>query len=280
MSSAFTPVAVRTMTSYGGPDPSTGEARFFLLRLEHPRGADGQPLWRGWKPGQFAMLRPAGWCLDLPWARPLSICDVDDEELTFFFQVVGRGTGRMASLKPGDVIHLWGPLGNGFVVEPDTPALLLGGGIGLAPFVGYCRMHAKPDTLRLLFSHRPDSSAYPLELFTSVNVEDHPENSLEDRAGFLEEVRTSIHAMAEKNGLVLACGPTPFLAFVRDAALASGCRAQLSLENRMACGVGACLGCVTRPTEAHPIGGKDMLPLRTCVNGPVFWADQVDLEGA
>ncbi len=271
--SQFTPVAVRAIVPYG--NALAEETAFFLLRLEHPGARN--PLWRKWKPGQFAMLRPADWSFELPWARPLSVCDVHEDGLEFFFQVAGRGTGRMKGLRAGDVVHVWGPLGNGFAVEPDTPTLMLAGGIGLAPFVGYSRAHPTPERLRLLFAHRPPSACYPLELCTTVRPEDRPENSLEDREAFLAEVSAAIRETAARSGLVLACGPTPFLAHVRRAALESGCRAQLSLENRMACGVGACLGCVAQPTEAHPLAGKALLPMRTCVNGPVFWADQVEL---
>ena len=275
MGTSFTPVKILDIRPYGA-DPDK-DATFFLLRLEHPRDSKAMPLWKDWKPGQFAMLRPAGWSFELPWARPLSICDVHDDSLTFFFQVVGRGTTRMSTLRPGDIIHLWGPLGNGFTVEADSPTLMLAGGIGLAPFVGYSRAHPKPENLRLLFAHRPPAHCYPLEYCEAVRPEDRQENSLEDRERFLDEVAAEIKKTAQQSGLVLACGPTPFLSLVQKVALESGCRTQISLENRMACGVGACLGCVTQPTVAHPIGGKDLLPLRTCINGPVFWADQVKL---
>lgn len=272
----FTPLPVKAIRPYGDGD----NPQCFALDLERPVDpATGQPLWTGWKPGQFAMLRPAGWALEMPWARPLSICDVTDDALRFFFQVAGRGTSRMADLRPGDSIHLWGPLGTGFAVKADTPTLLLAGGIGLAPFIGYARAHAQPEQLRLMFAHRPASSCYPLERITAgVHAEDYPENSLADREHFLTAVSEGIKDMAARSGLVLACGPTPFLRYVREQALACGARAQLSLENRMGCGVGACLGCVVTPTAANPAAGPDLLPVRTCVNGPVFWADQVELD--
>lgn len=78
--------------------------RFFALRLERPG-------WKSWAPGQFVMIRPQGWALDMPWARPFSICRVSTNELVIFFQVSGRGTEKMAALRRGDRVHLWGPLG-------------------------------------------------------------------------------------------------------------------------------------------------------------------------
>ena len=275
----FTPLPVLDIQSFP-PADAAGDCHFFALHLERPLDpATSAPLWQGWKPGQFAMLRPAGWALDLLWARPISICEVTDSALVFFFQISGRGTRRMAGLRTRDIVHVWGPLGNSFAVKPDTPTLLLGGGIGLAPFIGYAAAHPQPQNLRLMFSHRPPSDHYPLDrLAPSVRFEDCPENTPADRDRFLADVADAIADTAAHSGLVLACGPTPFLRHVRTHALATGARTQLSLENRMGCGVGACLGCVATPTPAHPVAGPQLMPVRTCVNGPIFWADQVEVE--
>lgn len=255
------------------PFGNTGaESRFFALRLERPE-------WRGWFPGQFVMLRPQGWALDMPWARPFSICRVSSSELVLFFQIAGRGTSRLAHLTRGDRVHLWGPLGNRFAMEGGTPTLLLAGGIGIAPFVGYAERHPTPGMLSLLFGHRPPAECYPVETLSErISVESHQEKEPGDLVAFLNLVERSIASYAEKDGLVLACGPTPFLRAVQKYALESGARAQLSLENRMGCGVGACLGCVTRTTEKWPVPFSAGRPVQTCTHGPVFWADQIVLE--
>ena len=255
------------------PFGNTGtQGRFFALRLEKPD-------WKGWAPGQFVMVRPQGWALDMPWARPISICRVSSTELVLFFQVAGRGTTRMATLTRGDRVHLWGPLGNRFAVEGGTPTLLLAGGIGIAPFVGYAERHPTPGSLTLLFGHRPPVGCYPVETLSDrISVEAYQEKTPEDLTRFLELVRTQIISYAERGGLILACGPTPFLKAVQKNALACGARAQLSLENRMGCGVGACLGCVTQTTDKWPVPAKAGTPVQTCTNGPVFWADQITLE--
>lgn len=109
------------------PFGQTGhESRFFALRLARPE-------WTQWKPGQFVMLRPHNFGLDIPWARPLGICHMTARHMICFFQVRGKGTKRMAQLKAGDSVRVWGPLGNGFVMEPDTPTLLLAGAWALCP---------------------------------------------------------------------------------------------------------------------------------------------------
>jgi len=274
---SFTPLTVLDCIPCGPDAAHPGDCRFFVLRLERPALA-GEPFWRGWKPGQFAMLRPAGWGLDTIWARPFSICQVTDRSLMFFFQAAGRGTRRMADLRRGDSVHVWGPLGNGFAVKTDAPTLLLAGGIGLVPFLGYADAHPQPHNLRLMFAHRSPAGLYPLNwLNQAVRLEDRPENSPADRDAFLAETAAAIRDIAAASGLILACGPTPFLRHVREQALAVKARAQISLENRMGCGVGACLGCVVTPTAAHPAAGENLLPLCACVNGPVFWADQVEV---
>ena len=82
---------------------------------------------------------------------------------------------------------------------------------------------------------------------------------------------------AEQKGLVLACGPTPFMKTVQKFADEVGVRCQLSLENRMACGVGACLGCVSKTTEKWPVPAKRGGQVQVCNHGPVFWSDQIEL---
>lgn len=245
--------------------------QFFALRLERPD-------WDEWRPGQFLMLRPPSFGAELTWGRPFSICHLTSRHLVCFVKNAGRGTDRVSRLRPGDETLVWGPLGNGFAVVQDAPTLLLAGGIGIAPFVGYVNRHTQPWNLNMLFAHRDPADCYPVdsinERITLDSLRD-PENGDLDNLFFV--MREKIRDCAEQNGLVLACGPSPFLKTARDFSLALGARAQLSLENRMACGVGACLGCVCQTTDKWPQGSKRDWPVQTCLNGPVFWADQIVL---
>jgi len=95
---------------------------------------------------------------------------------------------------------------------------------------------------------------------------------------FIAAMRSRMEEYAGKNGLALACGPLAFLRTVQKLAAHTGLRTQLSLETRMACGVGACLGCVATTTDAWPVPGKTNWPVQTCSHGPVFWADHVLLD--
>lgn len=244
--------------------PEGHENGLWLLELENPGFGKVRP-------GQFAMLRPASWGFDPLWARPFSICRALPDRLVFHFQVAGRGTASLAGLRPGDTVTTWGPLGNGFAVEPGVPTLLLAGGIGIAPFVEYAATHPAPGKLSLLFGHRPPLSCYPFEdLARVMPARSFQDRSTEDIPRFVELLEETMAAHAAGGGdLALACGPEPFLRAVRDAAARHGVRAQVSLENRMACGVGACLGCVATDHAGHNV--------QTCTKGPVFWTGEIVL---
>jgi len=234
---------------------------FVELTLENPE-------WEGYRPGQFAMLRPKHWGLELPWGRPFSISRLDADTVTFFFQVIGRGTSRLAKLNPGDVVVVWGPLGNGFSAPPETPTLLLAGGMGIAPFRGYIENHPTPEYLRLFFAHRAPLDHYPyMDMAQSSRAEALQEKTPDDLPGII----TRIQELMDENhgGIALACGPTPFMRTIQTHANANGLRAELSLEKSMACGVGACLGCVCKNSEGNNV--------QVCARGPVFKADAVQL---
>lgn len=254
------------------PFGQTGSAsRFFALRLT-------RPAWETWRPGQFVMLRPRNFGLDIPWARPFGICHMTTRHMICFFQVRGRGTQRMAELRHGDIVRVWGPLGRGFVMEQDTPTLLLAGGMGIVPFVGYVNLHPKPWNVTMLFGHREHISCYPVDSINEhVPVDSLREQENGDLDNFIYTIQERMRDIADQKGLVLACGPTPFMRTVQAFATEMGVRCQLSLENRMACGVGACLGCVTRTTKAWPVETRRESPVQVCTHGPVFWADQVEL---
>ncbi len=254
-----------------GPEAAT-QRHFFALRLQ-------RPAWPAWRPGQFVMVRPRSFGLDIPWARPLGICHVTSQHLICFFQVVGKGTARMAELKTGDLVHVWGPLGNAFAMEPNTPTLLLAGGIGIVPFVGYTHEHPNPWNVSMLFGYRTHARCYPLDSINErIAVDTLHESVPGDIDNFIYTMRDRMEEHAEQNGLVLACGPHPFLKTVQKMALDLGVRTQLSLESRMACGVGACLGCVAYTTEAWPVEHTRQWPVQTCTHGPVFWAEHIVLD--
>jgi dihydroorotate dehydrogenase electron transfer subunit len=200
---------------------------YVLLRL---RRGDIEP----GAPGQFFMLEAPG-CV-LP--RPMSLCLAPPGELAFLLDPVGAGTRALAGLAPGDAIHVFGPLGNGFRLNVDRP-LLVGGGIGVAPFPYLSEALDRPPAV---LGFRSEHHAEAAALVPNAEVVIDPV--------LVTEV------MADDRD-VLACGPEPMLEAVR----ARCPDAQLAWEAPMACGYGACYGCVVE------IEGELK---RLCVEGPVL----------
>ncbi|HEX2110940.1 MAG TPA: hypothetical protein VHF67_05260 [Gaiellaceae bacterium] len=190
-------------------------------------------------PGQFFMLSPPGRVL----ARPMSVCLAPPGELWFLVNPVGSGTRVLARLAVGDRIDVFGPLGNGFRLDVRRP-LLVGGGIGVAPFPFLSERLGRPPAL-LGFRSARHAEAAALVPNAEVVVE----------PTFVTQQLTPGHD-------VLACGPEPMLRAVGERAPA----AQLAWEAPMACGYGACYGC------AVEIRGELR---RLCVDGPVLRADEV-----
>ncbi|WP_052506997.1 hypothetical protein [Desulfonatronovibrio magnus] len=246
---------VQAITCAGSPD-------FVNLFLD--------PLPGSYKPGQFVMIRPEDWGNDPVWPRPFSICESNRDYLRLFIQVVGRGTRRIRQLGTGAKVQVWGPLGNGFRVESNKQVMILAGGMGIAPFVGFCKTHPRPEQLLMLFGHRADLHRYPWEELPEVMEKKAMQQKTDEAiVQFQKELKEHIVRYALHRA-VMACGPSPFLKYVQECALQSGAEVQISLENKMACGVGACLGCVARTPEGEY--------LQSCTRGPVFMADQVLLD--
>ncbi len=208
--------------------------------------------------GQFYMLR--GWeNLDPFLPRPISICDIDRGTLRFLYLKKGRGTDLLAGLRPEDSISLLGPLGNGFDLDSlaGKKVALVGGGIGIAPLLKLAKDLKGPD-IYLGFKDQ----AYLVEEFSQLagNFDLATEEGGQGKKGFVTDL-----FKAEDYDYVLACGPTAMLK-----ALKAKCQDRteliISMESRMACGIGACMGCSIETEN----GMK-----RVCKDGPVFKAREV-----
>jgi dihydroorotate dehydrogenase electron transfer subunit len=191
-------------------------------------------------PGQFFMLEAPGRLLP----RPFSLCLAPVGELGFLVDPIGPGTTALAELERGDEIHVFGPLGNGFDLDVSRP-LLVGGGIGIAPFPYLSeRLGGPPAVLGFRSARHAEAAA------------------LVPHAEIVLEPTLVTEALSADPGDVLACGPEPMLEAV--ARLAP--HAQLAWEAPMACGYGACYACVVE------VGGRYR---RLCVDGPVLLAEQM-----
>jgi NAD(P)H-flavin reductase len=240
----------------------TAVERIGAYILLSARDADGP---RDPRPGQFYMLSTAerwgGGADERPYLpRAFSFARVHpDGTLDFLLEAIGPGTERLASLAPGDGLNLVGPLGIGFDVHAARP-LLVGGGIGAAPVL------ALQDELRVpaLLGFRSAVHAEAAALFAEADVVTD-DGSVGRQAFVTELLRERLDA--DPDASVFACGPPPMLEAVRALCAEREVRAQLALESGMACGYGACFGCVVPTREGY---------VRLCVDGPVLDGSQLE----
>jgi dihydroorotate dehydrogenase electron transfer subunit len=196
--------------------------------------------------------------------------------MEILYKVVGQGTRVMSELHAGDRVELLGPLGQGFVINDSSCAkILVGGGIGLVPlFMLAEALISRGHHVRLLMGGRTRDDILAVTEFERLGVETYVST---DDGSFGEEglVTKVLERKLAKypEAEVYACGPTPMLAAVEKICHERQVRLQVSLEAHMACGVGACLGCVVKG-----VGHSEQTPnyLCTCKEGPVFRANQLD----
>ena len=205
--------------------------------------------------------------------RPISICQIDKEKgrLRIVYRVVGGGTEEMSSYSAGDDISLIGPLGNGFMQREGKKAILIGGGIGIPPMVGLAEALKDKAEVSVVAGYRD-------ELFLTEELENAGKLYIATEDGSTGTKGTVIDAIKEQaveGDVIYACGPTQMLKAIKEYALANNIECQLSLEERMACGIGACLACVcqSKDKDAH----SNVNNKRICKDGPVFLAEEVEL---
>jgi dihydroorotate dehydrogenase electron transfer subunit len=230
------------------------------------------------EPGQFIHVLPrAGHQVSVSsdplLRRPISIYDIDEEQKTLkiLFRVVGRGTKALSMLSPGELIDFLGPIGRGFEL-PTTGGCelaLVGGGIGLAPlFLLARRLIQAGHRVRAFFGFRSQADCIDVGPFSEIGcaVEVFTEDGSLGVQGF--PTQGLVEALPGLDG-VYACGPVGMLAAVARFARDLPC--QVSMEERMGCGVGACLACACKVK-----GQKGYV--RVCVDGPVFNAAEIDFD--
>lgn len=220
------------------------------------------------KPGQFVDLYSADGSKLLP--RPISLCEIDREEgtLRLVYRIAGKGTAEFSKLTSEHTIDVLGPLGNGFNLE-DGKAILIGGGIGIPPMLQLAKELKCEKSIVL---------GYRDEEFLSEEFKPYGEVYKSSDNGAIGVKGTVMDAIKEygiEGTHIYACGPTPMLRAIQQYALENGIRAQLSLEERMACGVGACLACVCKSKEVDH--HSNVNNKRVCKDGPVFYAEEVEL---
>ena len=232
------------------------------------------------RPGQFVMVKVRD-AIDPLLRRPFGIFDLgsmtadftggnDQPFLEMLYRVVGKGTGMLSTLHHGDHLDILGPLGRGF--EQGAAAeekILVGGGVGLAPLYFLAKELVRNSRVRLFIGGRTKEDILCVTEFERLGVETYvaTDDGTLGAGGLVTEVMER-HLAEEKNAYgMFACGPMPMLRAVADIAKCRNIPCQVSLEAYMACGMGACLGCVVK---GH--GHEEHQPDYRCVckDGPVF----------
>ncbi len=262
----------------------------YRIRLEAPALA------RAVRPGQFVMVRPADpGASDPLLGRPFALYDVGRDvegtpiTLDVVYLILGRGTAVLSQKQPGDRVHVWGPLGNGFGPPPEAPGPIafVAGGIGQTPFLALARwwrgeaaygseatrFPGRTDAVRMYYGVRSAALFAGLDDFATAGIELALATDDGSRAhhGFVTELLARDLEAGWRPSKLVACGPPPMLAATARIAQAAGIPCDLSLENHMACGFGVCFSCVAPIRQAD--GSTDLK--RVCVEGPIFPAGSV-----
>ena len=209
-------------------------------------------------PGQFYMLKVGN--LDPLLPRPISIYDIGNNEISFLYQVVGKGTEIMAEKKSGERIEILGPLGNGFTIEGEKVAVV-GGGIGIAPLLYLCKkLKSENKYVEVFLGYR--TKPYLTDEFEKVadKVSIATEDGSVGHKGYVTEI------IGKDFDTLYSCGPNLMMKSLKNLNICD--KEYYSLEARMACGIGACLGCSIKTVN----GMK-----RVCHEGPIFSKDEVIL---
>lgn len=227
------------------------------------------------KPGQFVSLYSKDGSKLLP--RPISLCEIDRENsrLRLVYRVTGAKTGteEFSRLKAGDTIPVIGPLGNGFPVEKaeGKRAFLMGGGIGVPPILELAKqMQCEKKQIVVGYCNAQTFLKEEFEAAGELYI------STEDGSvGTKGNVMDAIREQKLEADIIYACGPTPMLRAIKQYAEENGIECYISLEERMACGIGACLACVCKSKEkdAH----SNVNNKRICKDGPVFLSTEVEI---
>lgn len=226
------------------------------------------------KPGQFISVYTQDKSALLP--RPISICETDtaNDRLRIVYRVAGKGTAEFSRYKTGHRVDILGTLGNGFPLEKaeGKRLFLMGGGIGIPPMLAVARAVRGAASVDVIVGYRDK------ELFLAEDLAKYAPVHIATEDGSAGTKGNVMNVIEEENleaDVIFACGPMPMLRAIKQYAAQKGIEAYISLEERMACGVGACLGCVvrTRQVDHH----SHVNNARICTDGPVYAAEDVDI---
>lgn len=228
------------------------------------------------KAGQFISVYSKDGSRLLP--RPISICEIDGDNLRIVYRTVGKGTTEFSTYTKGDRLDVMGPLGNGYD-KLNKKALLIGGGIGIPPMLELAKELAVGREYAL--SDADIVLGFRDELFLCDELKNYGRVTVateDGSAGTKGNVLDAILAKGITADVIYACGPLPMLRAVKEYATNKNIECYISLEEKMACGIGACLACVCASKEVDE--HSQVNNKRVCKEGPVFNAKEVEIAPA
>ena len=232
-------------------------------------------------PGQFISVYSNDGARLLP--RPISICRIDKDNLRIVYRVAGKGTEEFSKMKEGEYVNIQGPLGNGYDLgkiaaeikaegRSFDKAILFGGGIGVPPMLELAR---RLDCHKNVVVGYRNSQTFLKEDFEAVADTDVYIATEDGSVGAKGNVLDAVKQEKVEADVIFACGPTPMLRAIKAYALENDIPCYVSLEEKMACGIGACLACVCKSTEIDD--HSQVKNKRVCKEGPVFNVKEVEL---
>ncbi|MFH0811142.1 MAG: dihydroorotate dehydrogenase electron transfer subunit [Pseudomonadota bacterium] len=248
----------------------------WLMRLEAPECA------RTALPGQFIMLRVAP-ALDPLLKRAFAVHSAEPDKgvIDILYAVVGKGTELLSRVRSGELLEAIGPLGRGFRIDHDRDPILVGGGVGVAPLLLLAEhMKKSKAQVRLFYGCRSASGLAQVDAFLrlGVSVTITTEDGSRGHEGMVTDLllpELMAAGIGPPPASVYACGPKQLLASVARLCRGVGVPCQVSLHPFMGCGIGACLGCAVPRAQTE---GRGLSYAKACVDGPVFDAEEVNLE--
>lgn len=226
------------------------------------------------QPGQFVHVKID----DVPGTllrRPISVAGIYGNEIELIIKIVGKGTEALAQSKVGKTYNVIGPLGKSFTLENQKTAYLVGGGIGVAPLMMLQDELVKQNKTIHFFVGGQNQDEFPLpeDVLAERDIIASTDDGSFGESGFVTQIfEKQLHRGAETDACVYSCGPVPMIRETTRICEEYDLLHQVSLENRMACGVGVCQGCALKLSEDGDRGGFRLV----CCDGPVFDARDID----
>ena len=191
--------------------------------------------------------------------RPFGVHNCGKNKSEILYKVKGEGTNAMTSLAVGDKVEVMGPLGNRFSICKNKKVLIIGGGMGIAPLYFLYNQLKEHNDIIMIHGVKTSDEVIPW-------TESHIKTHVDDVEGYFVCENIDKYIKKEKIQHIMACGPIPMMKSIAESAIKAGITAEVSLEARMACGFGACLGCVINTKNGYK---------KVCTDGPVFNASDI-----